>query len=100
MTRERNEVTRVLVGTPSKHKHIWTLIELKSGDKIILREAEMSNIVRAFIHILTHPITQGIELQAQTVRGKEGFALTQLLETKRASEAVCDELATNLGNET
>ncbi|MHA2059298.1 MAG: hypothetical protein ACW976_00755 [Candidatus Ranarchaeia archaeon] len=90
------KVKRVLVGIPHKHKHIRTIIEFESGNKIILTEAEMANISRSFFHVLTHPLDKAVELDREHIEGKAGFAPYQLLNTNRPPEEIQNEIVTFL----
>jgi len=87
------KVIRVLVGQPEDHKHIRTVLEFDSGEKVILNEADMANIARAFIHVLTHPIDTTRELLLREVTGKPGFASYQLIEGERSDREIRKEIS-------
>ncbi len=78
----RNEdVREVVLEVPRGHKHLRTLIVLSSGQRIVLQEATVANIVRAFISIKTHPQKERIVLRGRRLTNrKEGFAEWQVLE--------------------
>ncbi len=96
----RKRVVRVLIGIPKNRKHIRTIIEFESGEMLIFNEAELSNITRAFIHILTHPLDMAIELKHQEIKGKTGFNSHQLVETTRDPIQILGEMHTLLGSDT
>jgi hypothetical protein len=88
-----DQITRILMGVPMRHKHIRTVIELEDKS-FILSEAVVSGIVRAYITLKTHPRLFGVEL-VQTIceDGKKGYAKCQLLESDTTSEDVISELS-------
>ncbi len=92
----RNEdVLRVLAGVPRGHKHLRFVLFLRDGTCIVLHEATVAALVRAYVDIVTHPCRRGVELcQVRLGRGlrKEGFAEFQLVESGRCEEEVVDEL--------
>ena len=93
-----DQVDRVLMGVPKDHAHVRTVIEI--GDtRLILQEATIAGIVRAFTTLNTHPTLRGIELvQRKCEHRKEGFAAHQLLASDKPSEDVCIEIRAILRN--
>lgn len=77
-----NEMIReVRVGVPDGHRHVRTVIILDDDTEIVLQEAAMANIVRAFITVKTHPSVNSVVLRGRHVEEKKaGFAGWQLLE--------------------
>ena len=93
------DVDRVLIGVPEGHKHLRICLKLKNGSLLILQEATLANILRAYTTIKTHPVIRAQELEMKTLKSeaiREGFALHQLLETSRKSEDIEKELRTFL----
>ena len=92
----RNEdVNKVLVGVPKGHKHIRISIELQNGLSLILQEATIANILRAYTTVKTHPSVRAQELEMQTLstkQRKEGYAVHQLIETPKKSKKIEIEL--------
>ncbi|RLF19739.1 MAG: hypothetical protein DRZ82_04780 [Thermoprotei archaeon] len=87
------DVERVLIGRPTSHKHLRVILFLKDGNIIILHEATIANIVRAFVTIKTHPIIEAIELRGTYLRQrKAGYAEYQLLETNRSYKDISEEI--------
>jgi hypothetical protein len=78
----RNEdIKEVVAEIPEGHKHIRTRIILQDGAEIILQEATVANIVRAYINIKTHPERQKVILKGKKLKErKEGYAEWQLIE--------------------
>ena len=75
------EVREVVVGVPEGHRHIRTRILLHDGTELILQEATVANIVRAFITVKTHPQDTSVRLRGQRLEErKHGYAQWQLLE--------------------
>jgi|Deesub1362A_J573_1020465.scaffolds.fasta_scaffold65140_1 hypothetical protein len=87
------DIKRVLIGIPKGHKHYRCVIELKAGQTLVLQEASIANIVRAYVIVKTHPQKRAIELQCKELKNKKpGFAEYQLLETERTEEEIQEEL--------
>lgn len=97
----RNEdVNQVLVGTPEGHKHLRVCMKLKNESTMIFQEATIANISRAYITMKTHPNIQAQELKTKTLTEelrKEGYAMHQLLETRRKNKDIEKELNKLLG---
>jgi len=78
----RNEdIREIILEVPEGHRHLRTTIYLKDGEEIVLQEATVANIVRAFVSIKTHPLKKKIVLKGRKVdERKEGFAEWQIIE--------------------
>jgi len=88
------DIKRVLVGPPKGHKHVRAIIEAEDL-VIVLQEATLANIVRAYITVKTHPTRSAIELKrTKPEHRKEGYAEYQLLETEKLDEEVSEEIST------
>lgn len=84
----RNEdISEARMEVPSGHQHLRTTIVLSSGEEIVLQEATVANLVRAYVTLKTHPRTSGIVLRPVRLDDrKEGFAEWQLLESGQKEE--------------
>lgn len=81
MITKNEDVKEVIVETPEGHKHIRTTLLLQDGREFIFQEATISNIVRAYITVKTHPEIDRIHLKGRRLdKRKEGYAEWQLLE--------------------
>ena len=78
----RNEdIKEVLTEIPEGHTHIRTKIILHDGTELILQEAAVANIVRAYVTIKTDPLKTSVHLKGTKLKDrKEGYAEWQLLE--------------------
>ena len=77
------DIAEIIVAAPEGHQHLRTTITLQSGERIVLQEATLANLVRAYIEIKTHPLKQRVRLVGKQVgeaERKKGFAAWQLLE--------------------
>jgi hypothetical protein len=74
ITFRNRDVKRVLIGIPEKHKHLRIIVE--TNDKIfVFHEATITNIVRGFVSVKTHPKIEAIEMEIQEIKErKKGFA--------------------------
>ena len=88
------QIKRILLGVPLEHKHLRALIELKDGTKIVLHEATVAGMVRAFLTTKFDPIRDAVELAGTELADRRaGFAEYQLLETEKAAEDVRKDLS-------
>ena len=78
----RNEdIKEILVEIPEGHKHIRTKITLQDDTELVLQEAAVANITRAYITVKTHPQKESVKLKGrQLTDKKDGYADWQLLE--------------------
>lgn len=86
-------VRRVLAFIPPGHFHARFVIEL-CNRTIILSEATVAGIVRAYVNLVIHPGRKAVELVAKHMEPperKRGYAEWQLLETCRGEEEILKE---------
>lgn len=77
------DITEIVLAPPRGHQHLRATIKLHSGEEIILQEATVANLVRAYVGIKTHPKKKGCRLIGRELAEgeiKKGFAAWQLLE--------------------
>ncbi|MDX1765304.1 MAG: hypothetical protein R3231_13365, partial [bacterium] len=75
------DIREVKISVPPGHRHLRTAIRLGNGDEIVLQEATVANLVRAYVTIKTHPQKVSVRLRGVELKErKEGFADWQLLE--------------------
>lgn len=88
----RNEDVRRLVAfIPGGHKHLRLLLEL-SDQALILQEATVAAIVRAYVSIVTHPLRRAVELRlTELEERKHLYARHQLIEAERSEAEVLEE---------
>lgn len=90
----RNEdISAALLAVPDGHKHLRLALTTRDGDTIVLQEAVVAAIVRAYATIKTHPQRRAVKLaSAPLPERKKGYAEHQLIETDAPDEAVEIEL--------
>ena len=78
----RNEdIKEILVEIPEGHKHVRTKITLQDNTELVLQEAAIANITRAYITVKTHPQKESVKLKGRQLTDKKyGYAGWQLLE--------------------
>jgi len=78
----RNEdIKEILVEIPDGHKHIRAKITLQDDTELVLQEAAVANITRAYITVKTHPQKKSVKLKGrQLTDKKDDYADWQLLE--------------------
>lgn len=80
------DIEEITVAVPEGHRHLRTTIRLHSGETLVLQEATVANLVRAYVAVKTHPQREQIVLRGQELtedQRKQGFAAWQLLEDDR-----------------
>lgn len=77
------DIAEIVLALPPGHQHLRATIKLLTGEEIILQEATVANLVRAYVGIKTHPKRNSCRLTGQNLaeeERKKGFADWQLLE--------------------
>ncbi|WP_281558082.1 hypothetical protein [Thalassomonas sp. RHCl1] len=77
------DIAEIVLGAPRGHLHLRATIKLHSGEELILQEATVANLVRAYVAIKTHPQKKGCRLVGRELSEgakKKEFASWQLLE--------------------
>ncbi len=85
---------RIIAFIPIGHMHVRVLIEFKD-QVIVLQEASIAGILRAYINVHTHPYNKAVELVSKRVpkeARKVGYAEYQLLETSKSEKEILDEV--------
>jgi len=88
----RNEdVRRLIAFIPEGHTHIRLVVELKD-QTLILQEATVAAIVRAYVSVATHPLRRAVELRLTELEERKPlYARHQLVETSRSEAEVLGE---------
>ena len=92
-TYSNEAVKRVIAFIPPGHQHIRLIIELED-QIIVLHEAAVAGIVRAYANTVLHPSRRAVELAARRLtkaERKPGYADWQLIETGRSEDEVVEE---------
>lgn len=91
-------IDRLLFAIPATHKHYRLALITREKECLMLSEAVVAAVVRAYVGIKTHPLRTGIEMTSVPLPlPKENFASHQLLETEKSSAAIQAELLELLG---
>ncbi len=80
------DIAEIVLAPPPGHQHLRATIKLHSGEEIVLQEATVANLVRAYLGIKTHPRRKSCRLVGRELteaERKDGFATWQLLEEER-----------------
>jgi len=83
-------VKRIIAFIPPKHIHARFIIELED-QVIVLHEAAVANLVRAYIDIVTHPTRRAVELVHRAIPKSERkpmYAEHQLVELEDSEENI------------
>ena len=82
-TLANSDIREIVLATPVGHQHLRATITLQSGEEIVLQEATVANLVRAYVGIKTHPFQKRCLLIGRNLDDSElktGFAQWQLIE--------------------
>lgn len=77
------DIREMEIMVPEGHKHLRTTIRMQDGSEIVLQEATVANLVRAYVSIKTHPQKESVVLKGRELseaERKPGFAAWQLME--------------------
>jgi len=86
------DVKRVIAFIPKEHVHVRIYIEFKD-QSIILQEATIDAILRAYINVSFHPYKKAYELILKKVEDrKPGYAEYQHIESDRSEDEVINEM--------
>jgi hypothetical protein len=89
---KNEDVDSVLLAVPEGHRHLRLALTTKDGETVVLQEAAVAAIVRAYVTVKTHPQMRAVKLiSARPEHLKEGYAADQLIEYE-ADEAVIEEM--------
>jgi hypothetical protein len=78
---KNEDIDELIMEVPEGHKHLRTILRLKDGREIILQEATVANLVRAYITVKTHPtVERVVQKSVRITKRKADFAEWQLIE--------------------
>jgi hypothetical protein len=83
MVIRNSDIVEVVLAVPEGHTHLRATLRLADGTSLILQEATVANLVRAYVAIVTSPTRRSLRLvgrQVEPSQLKEGYAPWQLLE--------------------
>lgn len=93
-----SDVVRVVALIPPGHRHLRLFLELED-QVVVLHEAAVAAIVRAYIDVVTHPTRRAVELvraEPSASSRKQGYAEHQLVESGRSEDDILRELCATL----
>jgi len=82
------DVEEIVAAIPQNHRHIRVLIRFRDQE-IVLQEATVAAITRAYLSILLHPTRRGVVLRKIELNAsirKPGYAEHQLMEVSDSEE--------------
>lgn len=89
---KNEDIYSVLLAVPEGHRHLRLALTTKGGETVVLQEAAVAAIVRAYVTVKTHPQMRAIKLiSAKPEHLKDGYAADQLIESE-ADEAVIEQM--------
>ena len=89
-----NDVENAILAVPQGHQHLRLAFTTRSGDTIILQEATVAAIARAYTTVKTHPVKKAVKLESVKPVGlKKGYAEDQLVEVMEDEKQIIAELS-------
>jgi hypothetical protein len=82
-----SDILELTLAVPEGHRHLRAAFRLADGTRLVLPEAAVANLARAYVTIQTSPTVRGVRLIGRQVEPealKEGYATWQLLEAEQA----------------
>lgn len=99
---KNSDILKIIAFIPPCHRHL-RLVLITKDQIIVLQEAVVAAIARAYIDITSHPIRKALEY-SQTRLDKDerklGYAEYQLIEETRPEKEIVDEWSKLLGFDT
>jgi len=90
-----SDVLKIIGFIPRGHTHMRLVLVLRD-QVLVLQEATVSAIVRAYVNIIGHPTRRAVEyVQVKLSRHerKQGYAEYQLVESSKSEEEIIAELS-------
>ena len=89
-----NDVEAAILAVPQGHRHLRLALTDRTGETIILQEATVAAIVRAYTTVKTHPVKKAVKLVSVRPAGlKKGYAEDQLVEVVEDEKKIIAELS-------
>jgi len=86
------DVKRVVAFIPEGHKHVRILVEF-SDSIIVLQEATVNSILRAYINVSFHPLRKACELiLTKLTERKKDYAEYQHIESDRDEDEIIKDV--------
>jgi len=86
---KNEDISSALIAVPEGHRHLRLALTTKDGETIVLQEATVAAIVRAYTTVKTHPMMHAVKLvSVRPDHLKEGYADDQLIELSADDEVV------------
>jgi len=83
------DVVSITAEIPPGHRHLRTTVLLADGTELVLHEATVAAMVRAYTAIKTHPTSSTVKLTGRYLDSrKDGYAEWQLLEEEPVNETL------------
>jgi len=90
---KNEDIASAILAVSSGHRHLRLAISTTEGETIVLQEATVAAIVRAYTAIKTHPTRKAVKLVSALPEGvKKGYAKNQLMEVDSSDEDVVTEM--------
>ncbi|MEW6218994.1 MAG: hypothetical protein AB1634_05585 [Thermodesulfobacteriota bacterium] len=87
-------IAEAILAVPAGHRHLRLALRLADGSTLVLAEAAVAAIVRAYTTVKTHPQVLGLRLRGVPLdERKPGFAEHQLLEVAGSAQELAEEMA-------
>lgn len=89
LTIGNEDISQAHLAVPEGHRHLRLALTTKDGKTIILQEATVAAVVRAYTTVKTHPVRRAVKMVSTPFDGrKKGYAEHQLVESYVTNEDV------------
>ncbi len=97
---KNEDIASALLAVPAGHRHLRLALTTREGETIVLQEATVAAIVRAYTTVKTHPVRRAVKMLSMQPSGiKDGYAKDQLVEADTPDREVIAEITALLGAE-
>lgn len=88
------DVESAILAVPQGHRHLRLTLTDRAGGTIILQEATVAAIVRAYTTVKTHPVKNAVKLvSVKPEKLKKGYAADQLVEVVETEKKIILEVS-------
>jgi hypothetical protein len=90
---KNEDIASAILAVPEGHRHLRLLLTTKDGETVVLQEATIAAIARAYTAVKTHPVKRAVKMVSVKPDGlKDGYAKDQLMEVDAPDDEVAAEM--------
>lgn len=90
---KNEDISCSILAVPEGHAHLRLALTTKDGETIVLNEATVAAITRAYTTVKTHPVKRAVKMASMRPDElKKGYAKDQLVEVDAPDEEIISEI--------